>query len=108
MSIKVTNNCEEIKEKLKNAVLDAQKEWIQTGVAELQSNAPVKTGDTKRAVGAENNNNSTSFKTTFGVDKSIVYAKKVEYIGKSKGWFRRTLRNVEFKNILIKHLKGVK
>lgn len=108
MSIKVTNNCEEIKEKLRNAVLDAQKEWIKTGVAELTSNAPVKSGDTKRAVGAIKENSSTKIKTVFGVDKSIVYAKKVEYVGKSKGWFRRTIRNVEFENILIKHLKGVK
>jgi hypothetical protein len=106
MSIKIENNCLEFINKINNAIDSGMQEAGISGVATIQNRTPVKTGNTKRATTFTRLKGASKFTITFGIDKSIVYAEKTEFVGKSKGYFRSSLQDFspEALEILKKHL----
>lgn len=100
------NNINDIKSKLQSAIESAVREIEITGVAELQSNAPVDSGALKRSIVFNNENNGDKYTINFG--SPLEYAPYTEFRNStSKGWMRDTLNELDAENILIKHLKEV-
>lgn len=99
------SNVKQAKSDIENEILSAIEEIGITGVAELQSNAPVLSGDLKKSITYESEKVGTTYKITFGVPEYIKYAIYTEFRNKTKGWFKNTLRALNPMEILEKHLR---
>ena len=99
------NNINDIKSKLQSAIESAVKEIEISGVADLQSNAPVDTGALKRSIVFNHENNGDKYTINFG--SPLEYAPYTEFRNSSKGWMRDTLNGLDVNSILEKHLKEV-
>lgn len=96
--------------RLDKAIKSALQEIANTGIAELQNNVAVDTGNLRRSHAYEIDNQSKV--VTWGVNVNAPYGIELEFKQVSKGgrpWFRQTLRRNKktFKEIANKHLKGV-
>lgn len=101
------DNTDAIIEKLKKAVEEALKEIGITGVAAIQSNAPVDTGKLRKSYTYE----TTNFTVTIGTN--LDYSIYVEYKPTNRGGrphFRKTIESekANFMAILNKKLGGIK
>lgn len=99
------NNIKQAKSDIESEILSAVEEIGVTGVAELQSNAPVLSGDLKKSITYESEKVGTTYKVTFGIPDFIKYAVYTEFRNKTKGWFKNTLRDLNSLEILEKHLR---
>lgn len=101
------NNIDLIKKQLLQAVENAMEEIGVTGVAELQSNSPVKEGILKRSITFKKAKSSYKYTVTYG--SAIDYAPYTEFRNKSKGWMRTTMNSFssDAMQILTKHLGKV-
>lgn len=101
------SNIEIIKKQIFKVCDDTMNEISVTGVAELQSNSPVKEGVLRRSLTFKRADTSIKYKITFG--SAIDYATYTEFRNKSKGWMRNTMNGLSTnaKDILIKHLGKV-
>ena len=102
---KLQNNISTLKKAINNSLDTALEEIGVSGVADLQANAPVKTGNLRRSLTFKKANSKGVYTITLGT--KISYAPATEFRNKSKGWFRDTLRSLEVEKILRSHLGGV-
>ena len=101
------SNIEIIKKQMLKVCDDAMNEISVTGVAELQSNSPVKEGVLRRSLTFKRADTSFKYKITFG--SAIDYAPYTEFRNKSRGWMRNTMNGLSSDAIfiLIKYLRKV-
>lgn len=107
-SIRVENNCKRYMNMIENAVRNEIADEIGvTGVAEIQSNTPVDKGILKKSITFKKLKAGDKYRITFG--SKVIYAPIVEFKGKSKGFFRDSLKSIEDEaiSIILEHLKEI-
>lgn len=103
-------NFDKVRKQINESILTACNEIGITGTAQVQANAPVKTGNLRRSYGFKVNSGDKTYVVTFGTN--VDYAVYVEMKPESRGGrphFRRAIDGEleEFNKILAKHLGKV-
>ncbi|GKX65834.1 HK97 gp10 family phage protein [Inconstantimicrobium mannanitabidum] len=100
------DNTDKVVELIKKTMNGISKEVGTTLLADMQSGTPVLTGNLRRAETFIVENKDNTFKVILGVDKSIVYAAKVEF--ENKSYMRSTIDKDKQKieDIIKKNLGG--
>lgn len=104
------NNFNKVRKQINESILAACNEIGITGTAQIQSNAPVRTGNLRRSYGFKVNSDGKTYVVVFGTN--VDYAVYVELKPESRGGrphFRRAIEGEleEFNKILAKHLGKV-
>ena len=91
MAIRKVNNISKIIGNMQKGIEKSLEEIGVTGVANIQSNTPIDTGALKRSITFKKAKSNKKYQIIFG--SALNYSIFVEFKGKSKGFFRKSLNN---------------